>query len=141
MLFETGHPWITFKDSCNVRSPQQHAGTIHSSNLCTEITLNTNPEEIAVCNLGSVNLVNHISESGLDQEKLKKTITTAIRMLDNVIDINYYSVPQAENSNLKHRPVGMGVMGFQDALYKQKIPYASESAVEFADLSLSLIHI
>ena len=139
MLFETGHPWITFKDSCNVRSPQQHAGTIHSSNLCTEITLNTNPEEIAVCNLGSVNLVNHISESGLDQEKLKKTITTAIRMLDNVIDINYYSVPQAENSNLKHRPVGMGVMGFQDALYKQKIPYASESAVEFADLSMEVI--
>ena len=139
MLFETGHPWITFKDSCNVRSPQQHTGTIHSSNLCTEITLNTNPEEIAVCNLGSVNLVNHISESGLDQEKLKKTITTAIRMLDNVIDINYYSVPQAENSNLKHRPVGMGVMGFQDALYKQKIPYASESAVEFADLSMEVI--
>ena len=139
MLFETGHPWITFKDSCNVRSPQQHAGTIHSSNLCTEITLNTNPEEIAVCNLGSVNLVNHISESGLNQEKLKKTITTAIRMLDNVIDINYYSVPQAENSNLKHRPVGMGVMGFQDALYKQKIPYASESAVEFADLSMEVI--
>jgi ribonucleoside-diphosphate reductase alpha chain len=139
MLFETGHPWITFKDSCNVRSPQQHAGTIHSSNLCTEITLNTNPEEIAVCNLGSVNLVNHISESGLNQEKLKKTITTAIRMLDNVIDINYYSVPQAENSNLKHRPIGMGVMGFQDALYKQKIPYAYESAVEFADLSMEVI--
>ena len=139
MLFETGHPWITFKDSCNVRSPQQHAGTIHSSNLCTEITLNTNPDEIAVCNLGSVNLVNHISENGLNQEKLKNTITTAIRMLDNVIDINYYSVPQAENSNLKHRPVGMGVMGFQDALYKQKIPYASESAVEFADLSMEAI--
>ena len=108
MLFETGHPWITFKDSCNVRSPQQHIGTIHSSNLCTEITLNTNQDEIAVCNLGSVNLVNHINENGLDQEKLKKTITTAVRMLDNVIDINYYSVPQAENSNLKHRPIGMG---------------------------------
>ena len=139
MLFETGHPWITFKDSCNVRSPQQHIGTIHSSNLCTEITLNTNQDEIAVCNLGSVNLVNHINENGLDQEKLKKTITTAIRMLDNVIDINYYSVPQAENSNLKHRPIGMGVMGFQDALYTQKIPYASEEAVEFADLSMEVI--
>ena len=139
MLFETGHPWITFKDSCNVRSPQQHIGTIHSSNLCTEITLNTNKDEIAVCNLGSVNLVNHINENGLDQEKLKKTITTAIRMLDNVIDINYYSVPQAENSNLKHRPIGMGVMGFQDALYTQKIPYASEEAVEFADLSMEVI--
>ncbi|MGB0559329.1 MAG: ribonucleoside-diphosphate reductase subunit alpha [Pseudohongiellaceae bacterium] len=139
MLFETGHPWITFKDSCNVRSPQQHTGTIHSSNLCTEITLNTNQDEIAVCNLGSVNLVNHINENGLNQEKLKKTITTAIRMLDNVIDINYYSVPQAEKSNLKHRPVGMGVMGFQDALYTQKIPYASEEAVEFADLSMEVI--
>ena len=139
MLFETGHPWITFKDSCNVRSPQQHIGTIHSSNLCTEITLNTDQDEIAVCNLGSVNLVNHINENGLDQEKLKKTITTAIRMLDNVIDINYYSVPQAENSNLKHRPIGMGVMGFQDALYTQKIPYASEEAVEFADLSMEVI--
>ena len=139
MLFETGHPWITFKDSCNVRSPQQHIGTIHSSNLCTEITLNTNQDEIAVCNLGSVNLVNHINENGLHQEKLKKTITTAIRMLDNVIDINYYSVPQAEKSNLKHRPIGMGVMGFQDALYSQKIPYASEDAVEFADLSMEVI--
>ena len=139
MLFETGHPWITFKDSCNVRSPQQHIGTIHSSNLCTEITLNTNQDEIAVCNLGSVNLVNHINENGLDQEKLKETITTAIRMLDNVIDINYYSVPQAEKSNLKHRPIGMGVMGFQDALYSQKIPYASEEAVEFADLSMEVI--
>ena len=139
MLFETGHPWITFKDSCNVRSPQQHIGTIHSSNLCTEITLNTNQDEIAVCNLGSVNLVNHIEENGLNQEKLKKTITTAIRMLDNVIDINYYSVPQAEKSNLKHRPIGMGIMGFQDALYTQKIPYASEKAVEFADLSMEVI--
>ena len=139
MLFETGHPWITFKDSCNIRSPQQHVGTIHSSNLCTEITLNTNQDEIAVCNLGSVNLVNHVNENGLNQEKLKKTITTAIRMLDNVIDINYYSVPQAENSNLKHRPVGMGVMGFQDALYEQKISYASEKAVDFADLSMEVI--
>ena len=139
MLFETGHPWITFKDACNVRSPQQHIGTIHSSNLCTEITLNTSQEEIAVCNLGSVNLVNHVNENGLDQEKLKKTITTAVRMLDNVIDINYYSVPQAENSNLKHRPIGMGIMGFQDALYTQRIPYASKQAVEFADVSMEMI--
>ena len=139
MLFETGHPWITFKDTCNVRSPQQHVGTIHSSNLCTEITLNTSQDEIAVCNLGSVNLVNHVDENGLNQEKLKKTITTAIRMLDNVIDINYYSVDQAKNSNLKHRPVGMGVMGFQDALYKQRIAYASERAVEFADISMEMI--
>ena len=115
MLFETGHPWITFKDTCNVRSPQQHIGAIHSSNLCTEITLNTNKDEIAVCNLGSVNMLNHVTESGLNQEKLKSTIKTAVRMLDNVIDINYYSVPQAKNSNLKHRPIGMGIMGFQDA--------------------------
>ena len=139
MLFETGHPWITFKDACNVRSPQQHVGTIHSSNLCTEITLNTNKEEIAVCNLGSVNLINHVDESGLNREKLEKTVTTAVRMLDNVIDINYYSVPQAENSNLKHRPIGMGVMGFQDALYKQRISYASEQAVEFADTSMEVV--
>ena len=139
MLFETGHPWITFKDACNARSPQQHKGTIHSSNLCTEITLNTSQDEIAVCNLGSINLVNHVEQSGLNQEKLKKTITTAVRMLDNVIDINYYSVPQAENSNLKHRPIGMGIMGFQDSLYKQRIPYASEQAVEFADASMEMI--
>ena len=139
MLFETGHPWITFKDACNARSPQQHKGTIHSSNLCTEITLNTSQDEIAVCNLGSINLVNHVEQSGLNQEKLKNTITTAIRMLDNVIDINYYSVPQAENSNLKHRPIGMGIMGFQDSLYKQRIPYASEQAVEFADVSMEMI--
>ena len=139
MLFETGHPWITFKDACNVRSPQQHVGTIHSSNLCTEITLNTNKDEIAVCNLGSVNLVNHVDENGLNQEKLKETVTTAVRMLDNVIDINYYSVPQAENSNLKHRPIGMGVMGFQDALYKQRISYASEQAVDFADTSMEVV--
>ncbi len=139
MLFETGHPWITFKDSCNVRSPQQHVGTIHSSNLCTEITLNTNQDEIAVCNLGSVNLVNHVDKNGLNQEKLQKTIKTAIRMLDNVIDINYYSVDQARNSNLKHRPVGMGVMGFQDALYKQRISYSSDLAVEFADVSMEMI--
>ena len=139
MLFETGHPWITFKDTCNTRSPQQHAGTIHSSNLCTEITLNTSQDEIAVCNLGSINLVNHVDDGGLNQDKLKNTITTAVRMLDNVIDINYYSVPQAENSNLKHRPIGMGIMGFQDALYKQRIPYASEQAVEFVDFSMEMI--
>ena len=139
MLFETGHPWITFKDSCNVRSPQQHVGTIHSSNLCTEITLNTSQEEVAVCNLGSVNLVNHVDDNGLNQDKLKKTITTAIRMLDNVIDINYYSVDQAKTSNLRHRPVGMGVMGFQDALYKQRIAYASDQAVNFADVSMEVI--
>ncbi len=139
MLFETGHPWITFKDSCNVRSPQQHVGTIHSSNLCTEITLNTSKDEVAVCNLGSVNMVNHVTEHGLDHEKLKKTIKTAVRMLDNVIDINYYSVEQAKNSNLKHRPIGMGIMGFQDALYVLKMPYSSERAVEFADTSMEAI--
>lgn len=139
MLFETGHPWITFKDACNVRSPQQHVGTIHSSNLCTEITLNTNENEIAVCNLGSVNLVNHVNEAGLDTDKLQRTIKTAVRMLDNVIDINYYSVPQAENSNLKHRPVGMGIMGFQDALYIQRLPYSSDEAVSFADRSMEAI--
>jgi len=140
MLFETGHPWITFKDACNVRSPQQHVGTIHSSNLCTEITLNTSADEIAVCNLGSVNLVNHVTEEGgLNVEKLHRTVKTAVRMLDNVIDINYYSVPQAENSNLKHRPVGMGIMGFQDALYIQRIPYSSDKALEFADRSMEVI--
>ena len=139
MLFETGHPWMTFKDPCNVRSPQQHAGVVHSSNLCTEITLNTSEEEIAVCNLGSVNLPAHIVNGVLDQEKLKRTITTAIRMLDNVIDINYYSVPQARNSNLKHRPIGLGLMGFQDALYELKIDYSSKEAIEFADSSMELI--
>ena len=139
MLFETGHPWITFKDTCNVRSPQQHIGVVHSSNLCTEITLNTSVDEIAVCNLGSVNLVQHITDGELDMKKLKKTIRTAVRMLDNVIDINYYSVPQARNSNLKHRPVGLGVMGFQDALYKLGISYASQNAVEFADRSMEAI--
>ncbi len=139
MLFETGHPWITFKDSCNVRSPQQHVGAIHSSNLCTEITLNTSQDEVAVCNLGSVNMVNHVNENGLDIEKLQRTIKTAVRMLDNVIDINYYSVDQAKNSNLKHRPIGMGIMGFQDALYSLKIPYASDKAVEFADASMEAI--
>ena len=139
MLFETGHPWVTFKDACNLRSPQQHVGVVHSSNLCTEITLNTSQDEIAVCNLGSINLVQHITDGVLDQEKLKRTIRTAIRMLDNVIDINFYAVDQAKNSNLKHRPVGMGIMGFQDALYKLNIPYASDRAVEFADESMEII--
>ncbi len=139
MLFETGHPWITFKDPCNVRSPQQHVGVVHSSNLCTEITLNTSHEEIAVCNLGSINLPQHIGENGLDLDKLQKTISTAIRLLDNVIDINYYSVPQARTSNLRHRPVGMGIMGFQDSLYKQHIAYGSNEAVEFADRSMEAI--
>ena len=139
MLFETGHPWITFKDSCNVRSPQQHVGAIHSSNLCTEITLNTSAEEVAVCNLGSVNMVNHVDENGLNIEKLRRTIKTAVRMLDNVIDINYYSVDQAKTSNLRHRPIGMGIMGFQDALYAMKIPYSSDKAVEFADSSMEAI--
>lgn len=139
MLFETGHPWVTFKDPCNLRSPQQHCGVVHSSNLCTEITLNTSKEEIAVCNLGSINLPKHMNEQGLNSDKLQKTIKTAIRMLDNVIDINYYSVPQAENSNMKHRPVGMGLMGFQDALYLQRIPYATAEAVEFADHCMETI--
>ncbi len=139
MLFETGHPWLTFKDTCNLRSPQQHAGIIHSSNLCTEITLNTSADEIAVCNLGSINLPAHIHNGKMDREKLKRTITTAVRMLDNVIDINYYSVPQARNSNLKHRPVGLGIMGFQDALYELKLDYTSQQAVEFADESMELI--
>src|SRR5690606_29515327 len=140
MLFETGHPWMTFKDPCNLRSPQQHVGVVHSSNLCTEITLNTSKDEIAVCNLGSVNMTQHVSrEGGLDLVKLQKTIKTAVRMLDNVIDINYYSVPQARNSNFKHRPVGMGIMGFQDSLYIQHIPYASAQAVEFADRSMEAV--
>lgn len=139
MLFETGHPWLTFKDPCNLRSPQQHVGVVHSSNLCTEITLNTSEEEIAVCNLGSINLPAHIKNGELDKVKLKQTVTTAIRMLDNVIDINYYSVPQARHSNLQHRPIGMGIMGFQDALYELKINYTSKEAVEFADSSMELI--
>lgn len=143
MLFETGHPWITFKDACNVRSPQQHVGVVHSSNLCTEITLNTNDSEIAVCNLGSVNLVQHLKdgENGkeIDHEKLKKTVSTAMRMLDNVIDINYYAVKKARDSNLRHRPVGMGLMGFQDSLYALRTPYASQAAVEFADRSMEAI--
>lgn len=139
MLFETGHPWITFKDPCNIRSPQQHAGVVHSSNLCTEITLNTSAEEIAVCNLGSINLPAHLNDGKIDKEKLKQTVKTAIRMLDNVIDINYYSVPQARNSNLKHRPIGLGVMGFQDALYCLNLEYASQAAVQFADHSMELV--
>ena len=139
MLFETGHPWITFKDPCNIRSPQGHVGTVHSSNLCTEITLNTNKDEIAVCNLGSINLPQHIQDGKINIEQLKSSVKTAIRMLDNVIDINYYPVPQAENSNKKHRPIGLGMMGFQDALYKLNIPYNSEEAVNFADESMELI--
>ncbi|HAT38938.1 ribonucleoside-diphosphate reductase subunit alpha [Polynucleobacter necessarius] len=144
MLFETGHPWITFKDPCNIRSPQQHIGVIHSSNLCTEITLNTHESEIAVCNLGSVNLTAHMTTDAngkmiLDHEKLQKTVRTAMRMLDNVIDINYYAVAKARNSNLKHRPVGMGIMGFQDCLHMQRIPYASEDAVKFADSSMEAV--
>jgi len=139
MLFETGHPWITFKDACNVRSPQQHAGVVHSSNLCTEITLNTSDSETAVCNLGSVNLLQHVSNGQIDHDKLKRTITTAMRMLDNVIDINYYAVKKARDSNLRHRPVGLGVMAFQDALYELRVPYASQAAVEFADQSMEAI--
>ena len=144
MLFETGHPWITFKDACNVRSPQQHAGVVHSSNLCTEITLNTSETETAVCNLGSVNLVQHLKTQAdgtkaLDHDKLKRTITTAMRMLDNVIDINYYAVKKARDSNMRHRPVGLGLMGFQDCLYELRVPYASQEAVEFADTSMEAI--
>ncbi len=139
MLFETGHPWITFKDACNVRSPQQHVGVVHSSNLCTEITLNTNDSEIAVCNLGSVNMVQHLKDGQVDQVKLKKTVSTAMRMLDNVIDINYYAVKKARDSNLRHRPVGLGIMGFQDCLYQLKVPYASADAVEFADRSMEAV--
>ena len=139
MLYETGHPWLTFKDPCNLRSPQLHTGVVHSSNLCTEITLNTSDDEIAVCNLGSVNLAQHVSENGVDQAKLEHTINVAMRMLDNVIDYNYYSVPQARRSNLKHRPVGMGIMGFQDALYKLRLPYASGEAIEFADSSMEMV--
>jgi ribonucleoside-diphosphate reductase alpha chain len=139
MLFETGHPWITFKDPCNLRSPQQHMGTVHSSNLCTEITLNTSSDEIAVCNLGSVNLVAHLGQNGLDFEKVRMTVRTAMRMLDNVIDINYYAVAKARNSNLRHRPVGLGIMGFQDCLHQLRIPYSSQAAVEFADRSMEQV--
>jgi ribonucleoside-diphosphate reductase alpha chain len=144
MLFETGHPWITFKDPCNVRSPQNHVGVVHSSNLCTEITLNTNESEIAVCNLGSVNMVAHMKTDAngnrvLDHDKLKRTITTAMRMLDNVIEINYYAVAKARTSNLKHRPVGLGIMAFQDCLHELRIPYASQAAVQFADESMEAV--
>ncbi|SFA93326.1 ribonucleoside-diphosphate reductase alpha chain [Collimonas sp. OK607] len=139
MLFETGHPWITFKDPCNIRSPQQHVGMVHSSNLCTEITLNTNESEIAVCNLGSVNLPAHMKDGKLDHAKLQKTINTAMRMLDNVIDINYYAVKKARDSNLRHRPVGLGIMGFQDCLHMMRVPYASKAAVEFADNSMEAV--
>ena len=144
MLFETGHPWITFKDACNIRSPQQHAGVVHSSNLCTEITLNTSDTETAVCNLGSVNLARHIKDNAdgskaLDHDKLKKTVRTAMRMLDNVIDINYYAVDKARDSNLRHRPVGLGIMAFQDSLYQLHIPYASDAAVQFADQSMEAV--
>jgi len=140
MLFETGHPWVTFKDPCNLRSPQQHVGVVHSSNLCTEITLNTSADEIAVCNLGSVNLPQHIVDGKLDLAKVKRTVTTAMRMLDNVIEYNYYSVPQARHSNLQHRPVGLGIMGFQDALYKMRLPYSTEEAVQFADTSMEAVN-
>ncbi|OZI55525.1 ribonucleoside-diphosphate reductase subunit alpha [Bordetella genomosp. 5] len=144
MLFETGHPWITFKDPCNIRSPQQHVGVVHSSNLCTEITLNTNEKEIAVCNLGSVNLVAHMKPSAnggfeLDHDKIKRTVSIAMRMLDNVIDINYYAVEKARNSNDLHRPVGMGIMGFQDCLHMMRVPYASQDAIEFADRSMEAV--
>ncbi len=139
MLFETGHPWVTFKDPCNIRYTNQHVGVVHSSNLCTEITLHTNDSEIAVCNLGSVNIAAHVNADGLDTTKLEETVTTAMRMLDNVIDYNYYSVPQARNSNLRHRPVGLGIMGFQDALYKVRTPYASQEAVEFADRTMEAV--
>lgn len=138
-IFETGHPWVTFKDPCNLRSPQQHVGVVHSSNLCTEITLNTNSEEVAVCNLGSINLPKHIENKQLNRTKLAQTIKTAVRMLDNVIDRNFYTIPQAKNSNMKHRPVGLGLMGFQDCLYELEINYESEAAVNFADLSMELI--
>ncbi|CAM00606.1 ribonucleoside-diphosphate reductase, alpha subunit [Saccharopolyspora erythraea NRRL 2338] len=139
MLFETGHPWITFKDPCNLRSPQQHAGVVHSSNLCTEITLNTSRDEVAVCNLGSVNLARHVTADGIDHERLERTTRTAVRMLDNVIDINFYTIPEARRSNLRHRPIGLGLMGFSDALFAQRIPVSSQAAVEFADRSMEEI--
>ena len=139
MLFETGHPWFTWKDACNIRSPQQHIGVVHSSNLCTEITLNTNESEIAVCNLGSINLRAHLRDGKIDHAKLKRTVAIAMRMLDNVIDINYYAVAKARNSNLKHRPVGLGIMAFQDCLHDMRVPYASQEAVEFADQSMEAV--
>jgi ribonucleoside-diphosphate reductase alpha chain len=139
MLFETGHPWITFKDPCNLRSPQQHTGVVHSSNLCTEITLNTSVDEVAVCNLGSINLARHVTADGIDAERLERTTRTAVRMLDNVIDINFYTIPEARRSNLRHRPIGLGLMGFADALFVQRIPASSQAAVEFADRSMEQI--
>jgi ribonucleoside-diphosphate reductase alpha chain len=139
MLFETGHPWITFKDPSNIRSPQDHVGVVHSSNLCTEILLNSSADETAVCNLGSINLAKHVTEKGLDEKRLAATVKTAVRMLDNVIDINFYPTVEAKNSNLRHRPIGMGFMGFQDALYIQNISYASHKAVEFSDKSMEMI--
>ncbi|MFG1430568.1 ribonucleoside-diphosphate reductase subunit alpha [Xanthobacter sp. V2C-8] len=139
MLFETGHPWITFKDPCNLRSPQQHTGVVHSSNLCTEITLNTSADEVAVCNLGSINLAAHVSAAGLDLDRLRRTVSTAMRMLDNVVDINFYTIPEARRSNLRHRPVGLGLMGFQDALEALRLPTASEAAVGFADTSMEAL--
>ncbi len=139
VLFETGHPWITFKDACNLRSPQQHDGVVHSSNLCTEITLNTTVDETAVCNLGSVNLVAHLTEGGLDAELLRDTVKTAVRMLDNVIDVNFYTTPESERANQRHRPVGLGLMGFADALFTLRIPYSSDQAVAFADSSMEQI--
>jgi ribonucleoside-diphosphate reductase alpha chain len=138
-LFETGHPWITFKDPSNIRSPQDHMGVVHSSNLCTEILLNTSRDEVAVCNLASVNLPQHMVDGQLDGELLGATVKTAIRMLDNVIDINYYPIPEAASSNLKHRPIGLGLMGFQDCLWELGVSYASDAAVEFADRSMELI--
>ena len=139
MVFETGHPWITFKDPSNIRSTQDHKGVVHSSNLCTEILLNTSREETAVCNLGSINLVSHTTKEGLNKELLASTIKTAVRMLDNVIDINFYPIPEARNANLRHRPIGLGLMGFQDALYIQEISYASHEAVKFADETMEFI--
>ncbi|WP_405048427.1 ribonucleoside-diphosphate reductase subunit alpha [Rhodoferax sp.] len=139
MLFETGHPWITFKDACNLRSPQQHVGVVHSSNLCTEITLNTSDSETAVCNLGSVNLLAHLKDGDIDQAKLARTVGTALRMLDNVVDINFYATPKARNANMRHRPVGMGIMGFADCLYAIGLPYASAQAIEFADRTMEAV--
>ncbi|HEY4307606.1 MAG TPA: ribonucleoside-diphosphate reductase subunit alpha [Gemmatimonadaceae bacterium] len=139
MVFETGHPWITFKDPSNIRSPQDHAGVVHSSNLCTEILLNTSRDEVAVCNLGSVNLAAHVTATGIDRDKIAKTVKTAVRMLDNVIDINLYPVDEARNANLRHRPVGLGIMGFQDALYAIGVSYASDAAADFADESMEAI--
>ena len=139
MLFETGHPWVTFKDACNIRSPQDHAGVIHSSNLCTEITLNTSAEETAVCNLGSINLARHVEDGQLDRERLASTVASAVRMLDNVININFYPTVEARSSNLKHRPIGLGLMGFQDALFKLDLSFESEKTLEFADQTQEFI--